>query len=253
MTALEQRLVPVRGQVVRTLTGGAGASSVLLIASPVVSADVYRRTARCLCTGARVAVVDLPGSGRASRVRRPLGMEALAEFVPELLDALDQPSAVLIGHSNSGPIALLAALRHRHRVAGLVLADSIGAHPSASLWPIFAGRAIDACLEPRLTLTGWPAVANNLMRHTRHFLHQVAGAAGDAWLAAAAGVQVPTLLAWGRRDHTMPIEAAERFSRAMVHAERAFSDTGSHDWLIEQPDRFAAAVLGWMERQRTSG
>ncbi|HZF97031.1 MAG TPA: alpha/beta fold hydrolase [Pseudoxanthomonas sp.] len=195
MTALEERFVPIRGQVVRALTGGMGPSSVLLIASPVVSADLYRRTARCLCTGARVAVVDLPGSGRASRVRRPLGMEALAEFVPELLDALGELPRPVIGHSNSGPIALLAALHHRHRIVGLVLADSIGAHPSVSLWPIVAGRAIDACLEPRLTLTGWPALANNLMRHTRHFLSQIPRAAGDARLAPAAGVQVPTLLA----------------------------------------------------------
>ncbi|MBA2238788.1 MAG: alpha/beta hydrolase [Lysobacter sp.] len=226
----------------RILQCGAGERLVVILSSPLIHAGLYRRTAEAFCRSTRV-VVDLPGSGRSSKLDRALDMDELADLVPDLIHALGERSVLLIGHSNSGPIALLAAVHHRHCVAALVLADSVGAHRRKSLLPVLGGRLLDSFLEPRLTLVGWAAVVWNLFHHTRHFLSQIPRAAGDGWLPAATRVEVPTLIAWGRRDHAMPLLAAERFCRAMPHAMVVVSDSGSHDWIIEQPDCFAAAVL----------
>lgn len=253
MSALSEKRLDVGNHVVRAITGGAGDRLVLVMASPLVHAGLYRPTAAALAAHTRVAVVDLPGSGGSTRVRVPPDMQTLSDYVPAIVQALDADSAILVGHSNSGAVAVFAALRHRDKVAGLVLADSVGAHPGQGLVPVIAGRAVDACIELSLTLRGLPVVAGNLLRHPRNFAAQVRMAAGDGLLGPASRVEAPTLLAWGRRDHTMPLLAAARFASAMPAARTVISDTGSHDWIIEEPARFAEAVRVHMRHCLRSG
>lgn len=243
MMTLDEQFLQTGQYAARVLSAGSGGDLVVVLASPLIHAGLYRSTASALAAHTRVAVVDLPGAGKGSRVDRPLSFEALSSLIPELVGALGARSCVLVGHSNSGPIALLVAVRYPGCVSGLVLVDSIGAHSARSLPPVLAGRIMDACLEPLLTLRGIPAIAYNLARHPRSFLSQLPEAAGDDWLPLATQVNVPTLIAWGRRDHTMPLANAARFQAAIPHAQVATSRTGSHDWIIEQPVRFAAAVM----------
>jgi pimeloyl-ACP methyl ester carboxylesterase len=247
VTPLRQHVLRVGPHALRVLSGGTGARLVLMLSSPVVHAGVYAPTARAFCRYGRVAVVDLPGAGWSSRVAEPLSTDALAALLPDLLAALGERSCVLVGHSNSGLVALQAALCHPQCVSALVLADSSGAHPSWSLARLAFGRFIDALIELRLTLLGWPALALNLVRHTAGFIKQVRQAPGDASLATAMRVQVPTVVAWGRRDHTMPMQAALRFQQALPDGRLTVSDSGSHDWLITQPQRFVDAVLAAIE------
>lgn len=255
MAGLIEKRLRIRGRILNIYLAGAdGPGSdlplVLLLASPLVCAGIYRPTVLAFAGVARVAVVNLPGSGKSSQVTDPPGTAELADYIPELTAALGARSSVLIGHSNAGPIALLAAVRHPQCVAALVLADSAGAHPSAWLGPVLAGRAIDAGIELRLTLLGWPALAWNLIRHTRNFISQVRRGPGDGLLRIAPAVQVPTLLAWGRRDHTMPLVAGERLHAAIPQARMVICETGSHNWLIQEPHRFAQAVIAefiWRE------
>jgi len=237
------KIVEVAGHTARVLETGRGGPAVVILASPLIHADVYRPTIAAFARRTHVVVADLPGCGAASQVQRPLKMHELADLVPPLLNGLGLDSALLVGHSNSGAIAVHAAVRHPERIDRLVLVDSIGAHPSVSLVPILAGRACDAVIEWRLTLTGWPAIARNLLHHPRNFWTQVTQCAGDGLLTVAAHVRRPTLLAWGARDHTMPVAAALRFQAAIPDAQLIVSPTGSHDWIIEEPEPFARAVI----------
>ncbi|SPE63921.1 N-formylmaleamate deformylase [Streptomyces netropsis] len=65
--------------------------------------------------------VDLPGFGASGGPRRPLGMRALADALAEWLTAVGLDQAVLLGGSFGCQVAVDAAVRHPHRIAGLVL------------------------------------------------------------------------------------------------------------------------------------
>lgn len=236
------RRLPVGGHTCRVLDSGGMRPAVVILASPLVTADSYRPTLAALAKHWRVVVVELPGSGDASRVRRPLTVAELAALVPPLLDMLALRRVQLLGHSNSGVIALEVARHHPARISRLILADATGAHPSASLGAVVAGRLWDGLLEWRLSLTGWPALAHNLLRHPRQFLAQLRLSASNLSLAMAPQVQRPTLLAWGARDHTMPLAAARRYLASLPQAQLVISPQGSHDWLIERPQEFARAL-----------
>ncbi|HEU4409664.1 MAG TPA: alpha/beta fold hydrolase, partial [Polyangiaceae bacterium] len=88
---------------------------------------------RALAPHARVVAVDLPGAGRSSPVRSPLAFGEHGAWAGRLLERLGGRDVTLVGHSNSGPVALLAAARAPAGLARLVLADAVGARPRRSL------------------------------------------------------------------------------------------------------------------------
>jgi pimeloyl-ACP methyl ester carboxylesterase len=231
--------VTVNGFTGRFLRAGHG-PPLVIIASPLILASSYKPTIRALCQTYSVFVVDLPGSGRASRVGRPWGLEQYVDWLTGFFEQLRLSSAIVIGHSNSGGVAIAFALAHPEKVSKLVLTDSSGMLPrSGSLIRAFFARLQDSLLEPWLTLTGGPAVLFNLLWHTRNFLYHVWLSSRldlRAWLP---DLKTPTLIAWGGRDHTVPRSYARQLQEYIPSAEYVTFQQGSHDWIIEYPEDFA--------------
>ncbi len=73
--------------------------------------------------GWNVLALDLPGHCRSAG-EAPASVEAAADFVVGVLDALNLPKAALVGHSWGSMIALEAASRLRDRVSHLVMVGS---------------------------------------------------------------------------------------------------------------------------------
>ena len=85
-----------------------------------------------------------------------------------MLDALGLGRAVVLGHSDTGGVAAVMAVRHPDRLDALVLADSVGARPGAGWVTLLMGRTVDAMIEePRLNLPLGPHLVANLLRHPR--------------------------------------------------------------------------------------
>lgn len=58
----------------------------------------------------------------------------------------------------------------------------------------------------------------------------------------AATVSVPTLLCWGKHDHTCRLPAAHKYAEVMPTSQLYISEHGCHNWLIQRPEEFALAV-----------
>jgi pimeloyl-ACP methyl ester carboxylesterase len=157
---------------------------------------------------------------------------------------------ILIGHSNSGGVALSLAATHPNRIAGLVLVDAIGADQLHSVTRVVLARGLDGLLELKLTISALHHVALNLLRHTRTFLHQVKVAARADLTGSAARVAVPTLVAWGRWDFTMPLRCARLMHAQIPHSALYVSATGSHEWLVTNSREFAHALNEWLSNAR---
>ncbi len=78
----------------------------------------------------RLAVLDFRGHGASDPPPRGFRMQHQAEDYRKVLDALQLPSAVLVGFSMGGMAALHFAAAHPGRVSGLVLIDT-SADPEA--------------------------------------------------------------------------------------------------------------------------
>jgi pimeloyl-ACP methyl ester carboxylesterase len=107
---------------------------------------------------------------------------------------------------------------------------------------VLVGRAIDSVLEAPLTVRAFHHVLYNLLFHTRNMLNQIWLAAKSDIVSDAAQMRTPTLVAWGRHDHTMPQRCAELLLRLIPGATLHVSPTGSHDWIVDEPNAFADAI-----------
>jgi pimeloyl-ACP methyl ester carboxylesterase len=116
----------VDGLEVRFFEAGEGAPVVpplILLhgASLGSSADVWTRNLGPLAAhGLRVIAPDLPGFGETDNPADH-SLAYRRDFVLKLMDALEITRASVVGHSQSGRIALELAFRHRERIARIVI------------------------------------------------------------------------------------------------------------------------------------
>ncbi len=235
----------------RAVVSEAGAGPpIVLLASMLVLGRTYLQVQRDLARNFRVILVEAPGSGRASRLIRPWSFEDYARWLIQLLDALNLDRTTLIGHSNSGAVTLLAAAQHPQRISHLILADTVGGDCGTSLARLLLGRAIDCVLEIHLSLAAWHQVVLNALFHPRNFFHLVGEAARIDLANHAPRVTAPTLLAWGRHDHTLPLCCADAIGPKLRRSLLYVSNSGSHDWIVERPAEFARVVERFLASER---
>jgi pimeloyl-ACP methyl ester carboxylesterase len=233
---------------VRGAFAAAGAGPALvLVPSPLVLARTYRDTIPPLARAFRVTVIELPGSGRGTHLAAPWSAEQYADWLAGALAFLRIERPTVVGHSNSGAVALLMAARHPDRVGHLILADTVGGEPRP-LAALVGGWVLDMLHESRLALTRWHHVAANLVGHPRNFLQLVRMAATIDLRAEAARVRAPTLLAWAAHDRTAPVRAARALADRLPAGALYLSQRGGHDWILDRPAEFTAAVRRFTRR-----
>lgn len=237
----KERSIQVGEHAAHVVEIGAGPPAVLLSAM-LICAGTYTPLIELLCRRFRVIAVEMPGGGRGSRLSVPWSFEQYAEHGARLLEALELDRTALIGHSNSGAVALIMGALYPERIASLVLVDPVGANPSGSALQLVLTHARDIPLEPRFSLRAAPAFAYNLVRHPRNLVNQVRLAANEDVTGCASRVAVRTLLGWGARDRTTPLRNAHLLHRLIPGSALHLSTTGSHDWLIENPAELVEVV-----------
>lgn len=234
-----------RGTRAYCLQAGQGTPLVLL-ASPLVRARTYTPTVRQLAAYFDVTALELPGTGFSRSNAECWELSEYADWIAGWLRELYVERVVLVGHSNSGAVALHVAAKYPELLRGVVIADTVGMRQGCSAVEILAGRAVDSVLEPALTLRGWPDLLYNLVYHPRNFAHQVWLAVTANVRAAAEQVRVPVLLAWGGSDHSVRLRDAHELRSLLPECE-LYVSASSHDWLIVRAQEFAGVVSAWHE------
>ena len=258
----------VQGHTAYAYTGGKpwgdGERCVVFIHGALNDHSVWTLLARWYAHhGYRVLAVDQPGHGRSDGPPLP-SVEALADWVLALLDAAGVAGAHLAGHSMGSLIALEAAARAPHRVAGLVMVGT--AYPmkvsdalldTARDDPARAIALVNALSHS--SLAGKPSYpgpgawlrggANALMHRTQQsgegnlFEHdfRVCDAYANG-LEAAARVSCPAHLIVGTRDVMTPARATKEL--ASVLRATVTRVVSGHALMQEAPD----AVLNTMRQ-----
>lgn len=115
-----------------SVVGRVGDPLVVLVHGFGADQQVWTPVLRDLTVRVRVATMDLAGHGRARAgyldAQRHATLEGHARDVLEVVEALDEGPAVVLGHSASGMAGLHAARMAPDRIAGLVLLASSPYH-----------------------------------------------------------------------------------------------------------------------------
>jgi pimeloyl-ACP methyl ester carboxylesterase len=203
--------------------------------------------------GNNALALDLPGHGRSGGPART-SIEAIADWLVALLDALEVDRAVLIGHSMGALAVLALAARVPTRVRALALlgpsapmpvsdvlleAAQAGDHLAYELmigWTFSAASRLGGNRAPGLWMT---SNALRLMERSRPGVLYADLAACHRYvegLAAARAVRCPVLLALGRRDQMVPPRNAKPLQDALPGVRTVMIPESGHNMMAEAPD-----------------
>lgn len=246
---------------------GDGPTLVLLHGIPGIGA-AWGDVAHHLGGAVDVVAPDLLGFGSSARPRdlRTLHAEAQAEALLDALDALDVPTATVVGHDFGGSVALHLTQLAPERVSalGLLATNTFPDTPiplplSTILWPA-VGRLVAAALfsrpslalmlrtavgrpAPRLDVAAWLGDAGQVhsirtifegsLRNVAELYAPVERALREA--------DLPGAVLWGDRDPFFPLSQGGRTADALGVPLTTLTGAG-HLLPAERPQEVAAAV-----------
>lgn len=207
-----------------------------------------------------VLAPDLRGHGYADQPDSGYDLEAFAADIPAFLDALELPTAVLLGSSSGGYVAQRAALDCPSRVAGLVL---VGAPRTLHGRPAFVDDVeqltdpidpawVRASLDwiPRLTeVPEWyleDRVNDGMRMPARVWRDTLVGLVEAAPPTEMGEIVTPTLIIWGAGDELLTLDDEQAMSAAIRGSQLIVYENTGHLVLWERPERVAADVIGFM-------
>jgi pimeloyl-ACP methyl ester carboxylesterase len=258
----------VAGSDVYAYAGGrspdAARPTVVLVHGAANDHSVFALQSRYLAHhGRNVLAVDLPGHGRSDGTALA-SVEAIADWLPALLDAAGVGAAALVGHSLGALAVLAAAARHPGRVRRIallgpavpmpvadVLLDAARADDHVALelingWSFSPGKQLGGSPVPGMWLTG---SGLRLMERTRAgvlYTDLTACHAYTGGLDAAAAVRAPALLILGARDLMAPPKGAQALIEALADRRVVTLPDCGHAMMVEQPDAVLDALAAFL-------
>lgn len=252
----------VGGEAAYVHTGGRpfdpGTRTMLLLHGAGFDHTAWRHQSRYLAhRGWSVAAPDFPGHGRSAGGPRA-SIAELAEWTCELLDALDSPDVILVGHSMG---ALVGLEVDDDRVRGRVL---LAASTEIRVHPDLLAHAAEERDDVLALLRAWehashpggsPTPGNWMMGEGWRLREGVGLGVLHADLLAcngyddgepsAMGISTPVLLVGGAVDRMVAPRATEVLAGVLPDVRQLTLEGAGHALLLEQPRRVARAIEGF--------
>jgi pimeloyl-ACP methyl ester carboxylesterase len=213
--------------------------------------------------GRNTLALDLPGHGRSEGP--PLeSVQAIADWMPKVMDAAGVARASLVGHSLGALAALECAARHTERVERIALLgvafpmrvseafleaarrNEQDAYDMDTIWAHAPRVPLGANPNPGMWMYG-DSLAR-LARLAPDVLYKSLKACNEyaAGLASAGKVKCPALIVIGQRDMMTPPQAAEALARAIPGSRVLRLATSGHSLMAEAPDAVLDALIEFL-------
>jgi pimeloyl-ACP methyl ester carboxylesterase len=266
--------VELHGHPVIYRTAGAG-PPVVLVHGMVNSSHHWREVALLLADRYTVIAPDLIGHGDSATPRGDYSLGAHAAVIRDLLTAIGVDGATLVGHSLGGGVAMQFFWQFPQRVQRLVLVSSGGlgrevspllrsaALPgaSAALRAVAGRRSLAALERVGAALDSRSSARGVYVRAVVRALRPLERAGSrEAFLQTLRSVidlrgqhvsatdrlyllgPVPTLIVWGERDHTIPLQHGRSAHEAISHSRFETLPRAAHFPHLEDPEALAAVL-----------
>ncbi len=215
----------------------------------------------------RVLLYDHRGTARSARDLAPgHGVDAMADDIVAVLDALDLPSAHLVGHAAGGLAGLSLALRHPERIDRLVVVNG-WSRPDPHIARCFATRISllnDSGPEAYVhaqPLFLYPAdwISQNADRLELEEAHHIAGFQGRENMLARIQallafdiddrleeIAAPVLISASADDMLVPSLCSRRLAERLPNATLDLVPWGGHGFTVTAPDAFNASLVAFL-------
>ena len=222
----------------------------------------YRWLGSALEPHLRFVRIDMAGFGETPLATEPsASIRARADFVRDVITALEIERPLLIGHSLGGVVVADVAARCPSRLSGLGLLASVAHRPHRMI------RGV-----PRRTLSAMlriPGVANLFRERLRtgleaggfkgfthaqrvHTMHCLAAVDFRAHAGNLAALRVPTLVAWTEDDSFIERQISEELYWKVPMGPRIAFAQGGHNLQKTRSVELAESIRAWVRVIQTA-
>jgi pimeloyl-ACP methyl ester carboxylesterase len=253
---------------------------VVLVHGMLNSSSHWQSVALDLADRYTVIAPDLIGHGDSAAPRGDYSLGAHAASIRDLLSALGVERATIVGHSLGGGVAMQFFYQFPARVQRLVLVSSGGlGHEVSPMLRTAALPGMSAALSlaahPRLLGAVWSAGTRLRRAGVRQgaYVQAVARAlrplerpqAREAFLQTLRAVidvrgqrvsatdrlylleSMPTMIVWGERDNTIPLEHGRRAHETTPNSRFRTLARAAHFPHLEEPEALVAVLREFLE------
>ncbi len=271
-----QRWVAVQGRPLNVIDIGGG-EPVLFIHGLGGSWPNWLEQLPVVSQGRRAIAFDLPGFGGSPMPAGPISIEGYTRVVADLMDALQIPSAAIVGNSMGGEITAELAINDPDRVQRMVLVSPAGlstavlrqrlgmirtVYPPVNAFTGWLGTNADQFVRrPRLRAAALATVAAKPRRIAAEFAaEQIRGMGKPGFLPALEAISAhsqtlrerlhqikcPTLVLWGEQDPVVPARDADGFVEHIEGASKVVWQETGHVAMFERAAEFNALLDGFL-------
>jgi len=204
--------------------------------------------------------LEMPGFGETPlHTMASARVDRRADFVVQVVEALELDRPILVGHSMGGVVAASAVARYPDRFRALGLLASVGRTPHRSMRQLrIPQRALSVLLRmglvrrlaagrmrrefERMGFKGWTTE-----QHV-HSLRCVAAVRFAAHAQNLSRVGVPTLVAWTEDDPFIEPSVSEALAWGVATGPRIAFATGGHNLQKTRAIELADAITAWADQ-----
>lgn len=230
-------------------------ASIVLIHGAGDSSAVWELQTKEFSTRHKVLAVDLPGHGQRLSESGFISHEKNADEVCRLMDANGIATAVIVGHSMGGGVAMMLALNHPERVQALML---VATGARLKMRPEFMEQAKATAEKYGKTMP-----SSTHIIPVEQMVHPEIPADVVAWLKPRVGqasaeatyadfqanssfdvmsrlgeIKAPTLVIGGSEDKMAPNKFSEFMANAIPGATMEVISPSAHYPMVEQSEKF---------------
>ena len=262
--------IKIAGKKAHYTNGGGKTSDVhacILIHGAGMDRSVWQLQTRALASmGVRVIAGDLPGHGK-SEGDALSSITEMANWIVEVMDAVDIKSATLIGHSMGSMIALDMAANHPQRVDSMILlgvAEIMPVHEDLlkaalddqalaagliTYWGISSGSMIGGRSAPGFSVMGASQVL--LEQSASGVLYKDLMACNEAGSMAdtASIITCPTQFILAKRDKMTPLKSGLSLAAKIKNVDSLVLDDAGHMMMLESPNAVFKIMRTFIKNQ----
>ncbi len=210
------------------------------------SAGDYGQLVELLRKEYTVTSLDLPGFGM-ELITKPMNLADYASWVADRLKKEKIEQCVLMGHSFGGRVAIKLVISKPELVSKLVLIDSGGIErKNLLIKSINSIKSIKSVVPESLQKVFRSIFGSaDYLAATPVLRETMKNVVNENLEFDLPKIKIPTLIVWGRNDHTTPLWQGELMHKLIARSKFEVIE-GDHGIAYRRPQEVAEAILAWL-------
>lgn len=192
----------------------------------------------------RVTLVDFYGFGETKALPFPLYLDDYVNSIVDIIRYYKMDSAIIVGHSFGGRVAIRLASKYGYLLDKVVLVDSAGIKPRRTLKYYAKIFLHKLCIRLHINHVGGSEDYKKLSNVMKQTFKNIVNEDQTYELSK---ITLPIMLVWGDKDRDTPIYMAKRILHRIPQSFLVILKNSGHFAYVERHSIFTRILIEFLE------